>query len=429
MTKAQTALLAVIACVVALAAWWWQRTDLPAAWTDAEVEFLRTLWIGNLPPVPPSPSNAVADDPHAADFGRRLFFDPRLSGNGAVSCATCHQPGRAFTDGLPKGRAIGESARNTRSIVAAAYSPWQYWDGRKDSLWSQALAPLEDPREHGGTRMQYARLIAETPQYRSDYEALFGPLPDFSDSTRFPASATPVGRPQHAAAWQAMTAVDRRHVDTAFANIGKSLAAYERQLVPGSTRFDRYALAAIEGDTEVQNSTFARDEVRGLRLFVGKARCVECHNGPLFTNNEFHNTGILSPPGEVPDRGRIGGLRIALNDPFNCSGNFSDDPQRHCAELSFARSGIELLGAMRTPTLRNVAQTPPFMHKGQLATLAEVLEHYNLAPLAMIGHNEAEPLGLSRRELADLEAFLNTLSGPVVDRPELLQPPVVSEAE
>ena len=105
----------------------------------------------------------VADNEEAASFGHRLFFDTRLSANGNVSCATCHQPERRFTDGLPKGRGIGLSGRNTRSIVGTAYSPWLYWDGRKDSQWSQAMSPLEDPAEHGGNRMQYVRIYQQRP--------------------------------------------------------------------------------------------------------------------------------------------------------------------------------------------------------------------------------------------------------------------------
>ena len=137
---------------------------------------------------------------------------------------------------------------------------------------------------------------------------------------------------------------------------------------------------------------------------------MQCHNGPLFTNNEFHNTGVLNAVGEVPDKGRAAGLTEVLQDPFNCRGRFNDDETPRCDELDFARSGPELIGAVRTPSLRNLDGTAPFMHKGQLETLAAVLEHYNEAPDAMIGHNEAEPLGLSERELRQLEAFLLTLT-------------------
>ncbi len=132
---------------------------------------------------------------------------------------------------------------------------------------------------------------------------------------------------------------------------------------------------------------------------------------------------MLSFPGEVPDKGRVQGVRDANDDPFNCRGAFSDDPDRSCPELDFARTGTELIGTMRTPSLRNLEQTSPYMHKGQLPTLAAVLEHYNEAPLAMIGHNESKPLELSRRQLAQLEAFLRTLAAPLSTPAEWLVAP------
>ena len=372
--------------VVLVAAWYFRDVE-PAPWSDEEIVLLQSLWIENLPDVPADPTNAVADDPQAAAFGQRLFLDARLSANGAVSCATCHQPGRRFTDGLPKGAAIGMSKRNTPSIVGTAYSPWLYWDGRRDSQWAQALSPLEDPEEHGTDRRQVLYVIAADADYRAAYEALFGALPDLS-------------------------VADEVTIDTAFANIGKAIAAFERTVLPTASRFDRYVAAVVTRDRESQRALFSDDEVRGLRLFIGAANCMQCHNGPLLTNNEFHNTGVLSAVGETPDKGRAAGIVEVMQDPFNCRGIHSDDPDHYCPELDFARSGPELIGAVRTPSLRNLEDTGPFMHKGQIATLAAVLEHYNEAPDAMIGHNEAEPLGLNSRELRQLEAFLDTLAAP-----------------
>src|SRR5690606_16016170 len=160
------------------------------------------------------------------------------------------------------------------------------------------------------------------------------------------------------------------------ANLGKAIAAYERLLVPGSSRFDTYVEAVLAGDETAADDALGKDEVLGLRLFIGEARCVECHNGPLFTNFEFHNTAALSAPGELPDRGRSDGLRALRADPFNCLGEFSDAGPHDCQELRYVREGVELIGAQRTPSLRNLAGTAPFLHKGQLATLMEVLEHY-----------------------------------------------------
>lgn len=389
----------------------------PAPWTEPEIALLESLWIGSLPPPPPDHSNAVADDPLAAQLGERLFFDPRMSADGRISCASCHQPERHFTDGLPKGRGIGESNRNTQSIVAAAYSPWLYWDGRRDSLWAQALTPLEDPAEHGWNRMALARLLASDTDYRARYEQIFGALPDLTDGARYPPAASPLSADAAVRrAWDSMSSEDQHAVNKVFANAGKAIAAFERRVQPERTRFDDYVEAVLAQDAQAAASVFNQREVRGLRLFIGRGECIQCHNGPLLSNQEFHNTGVLSAPGDLPDHGRAAGLRQVRANPFNCLGRYSDDPQRRCQELQFARSGPDILGAMRTPSLRNLQGTAPFMHKGQIGDLAAVLEHYNRAPLAMIGHNEAEPLGLGQRDLAELEAFLQTLAAPAVIR-------------
>jgi len=347
--------VAIAAAVVALVYEGWQRFAPPAAWSEEEKSQLASLWLGNLPPLPPDPTNAVAENAEAAAFGHQLFFDARLSANGMISCSTCHQPIRHFTDGLPRGQAIGTSKRNTPSIVGTAYSPWLYWDGRKDSQWAQALAPLEDANEHGSSRLHVLSIIASVSGYRKTYQELFGPPPDL---------------------------LVQDEIDRAYANIGKSIAAYERMLLPGESRFDRYVEHVLDGGDHLQQDILSKEEIRGLRLFIGDARCTECHNGPLLTNNEFHNTGLLSAPGETPDRGRISGVRDVMSDPFNCLGAFSDDPNPSCPELRYARMGVELIGATRTPSLRNLNNTAPFQRKGQIETLAAVLEHYNDAPLA-----------------------------------------------
>jgi cytochrome c peroxidase len=389
-------IVVALALVVALAWQGWRRLSPPGAFDAGELAILASLSLDSLPPLPPDPSNAVADDPRAARLGHALFFERRMSANGGIACATCHQPIRHFTDGLPRGVAIGVSRRNTPSIVGTAYSPWQYWDGRKDSQWSQALSPLEDPNEHGSDRLRILSLIASEPAYRGAYEELFGGPPSLLDDAE---------------------------VDRAFANVGRAIAAYERLLMPGRSRFDDYARHVLDGGDPLEQPYLDSREIHGLKLFIGKARCIECHNGPLFTNNEFHNTGLLSPPGELPDRGRLDGVREVLADPFNCLGAMSDDPDGDCPELRFVRTGPELIGATRTPSLRNVSRTAPYQSRGQFATLDEVLDHYNRAPLAMIGHNEAEPLGLAGWEIDRLIAFLHALDAPVDVAAEWLEPP------
>ena len=393
-------------------------------WSEAELATLRSLSIDTLPPPPASPGNPVADDPRAAEFGHRLFFDVRLGATDQVACATCHQPAKGFRDGLARGRAIGETRRRTMGLVGAAWSPWLFWDGRSDSLWAQALEPLEDPNEHGATRLRYLHLIAGDADYSRAYETLFGPLPDLADASRFPPSAGPRGNATERAAWRTMSAADRRRVSAAFANIGRALEAYQRRLVPAAAPFDEYVRELEEDDASAATEALDAEQRAGLRLFIGKAQCLHCHNGPLFTNNEFHNTGIAAPDRLPDDRGRIEGVKTLLEDEFNCLGEFAGVAREDCAELDFVKEhGIELVAAFRTPSLRNVAAAGgPYMHDGRFATLREVLAHYDEARPTLIG-DELEPLELTKRELARLEAFLQALDGPLATDSRLLRAP------
>jgi cytochrome c peroxidase len=281
---------------------------------------------------------------------------------------------------------------------------------------------MESAVEHGGTRTQYAHLIDEF--YRDEYESIFGPLPDFSDPERFPASAGPVDNPAARAAWDGMTQADRDAVTQVYVNMGKAIAAYERLIQPAPSRFDQYVEALLNNDKQAMQAALTADEVAGLRLFIGKAQCISCHNGPLFTNNEFHNTGVPAAQGLPADNGRASGVVKVLNDEFNCLSTWSDAGEKDCAELRFVTAkGAQLEGAFKTPTLRNVAETGPYMHAGQFATLAEVIQHYRIAPRAPVGHSELKMIPLSPIEMSQLVAFLRTLSGGVTAPPELLQAP------
>jgi cytochrome c peroxidase len=399
-----------------------QQVAVSHDWTAEEIETLRSLWIGSLPPLPADPSNQYADDPQAAALGHQLFFDTRLSSNGLVACATCHIPDLMFTDGRTLSVGVGLMDRKSMTIVGTAYSPWQFWDGRADSQWAQALGPMESAVEHGGTRAQYAHLIDR--YYRTDYEAIFGPLPDLSDLTRFPESAGPVQDPEARAAWEAMRPEDRETVSRIYANMGKAIAAYERLILPGPSRFDAYVEALLEGDVEEIDQALTANEVAGLRLFIGEANCIQCHNGPLFTNNSFHNTGVPPRSDTPPDLGRQLGVQRVLEDEFNCLGPYSDAEPEDCAELRFlVASGDELAGAFKPPTLRNVAQTAPYMHAGQFGDLFSVVRHYRHAPEAAVGHTELEPLPFMGPSLMNLEAFLHSLSGPLATPEEWLEAP------
>ena len=164
-----------------------------ADWNPAEMAILADLWLGSLPVVPPAASNAVAHNPQAAALGHRLFFDARLSANNQVACATCHRPDLMFTDGLPVSFGTRTTKRNAQTLVGSVYSPWLLWDGHKDSLWAQALEPIEHPDEQGSTRLHVVHLIRQDDTYRALYEAVYGPLPaDLADFDRFPDSGGPV---------------------------------------------------------------------------------------------------------------------------------------------------------------------------------------------------------------------------------------------
>jgi cytochrome c peroxidase len=375
-------------------------------WTAAEQQIIRGLWLATLPPLPPDPSNRYADNAQVAALGEKLFFDTRLSSNGQVACATCHQPALSFQDGLPLAQGVGTTDRRAMPLVGTAYSPWFFWDGRKDSQWAQALGPLENPVEHGGNRTLYAQLVAQ--HYREEYEPLFGPLPDLS---AFPTHAASVTDPETLAAWAALSPEAQTQITQIFVNIGKAIAAYERTLRFAPTRFDRYAEAIVTGDGTDAQVLLTDDEIAGLRLFIGKAACTNCHNGPLFTNNDFHNTGVPAVATLPEDMGRARGAQQVLADEFNCLSQYSDADPSQCAELRFmVAEGHELVRQYKPPSLRDVAARPPYMHAGQFASLAQVLDHYNRAPAAPAGHSELEPLNLSAQEQAQLIAFLQTLS-------------------
>ncbi len=220
--------------------------------------------------------------------------------------------------------------------------------------------------------------------------------------------------PTARAAWEDMSAQDRETVTRIYANIGKAIAAYERKLMPGPSRFDAYVQAVLNGDAAAMQATFTPDEAAGLRLFVGKANCINCHSGPLLTNNDFHNTGVPAVAGLPEDTGRALGARQVQADEFNCLSRYSDAQPAQCAELRFLKpEGAELVRAFshhRCATWQSAgrlctrASSPPSSRCSTTTTA-------RLA--APAGHSELEPLGLSEQELAQLVAFLKTLSGPL----------------
>jgi cytochrome c peroxidase len=383
-----------------------------------------------LPALPADPTNRVADEPGAAWLGRWLFFDARLSGSGEFSCASCHDPSLGFGDGRALSVATGTTARHAQTVLNSAHNSWFFWDGRADTQWMQALGPLEDRNEQATSRLAIAHLVDEDEELRAAYEGVFGELPDFGDQDRFPAEGRPVpGAPDDPldVAWSGMEAADQVLVETVFANVGKAIAAYERQLVRGDSTFDRWASAVAAGEADAQGSSGMSDAaLEGFSLFLGEGNCHFCHAGPLFTNREFHNIGLAPAEGTaLDDLGRYDGIARLLADPFNGAGAYSDDPATGALDLDHLALGDEQFGQFKTPSLRNVAETAPYMHGGQFQTLTDVVRYYSLLDQEPLwGHREdlMQPLEWSDAQIAAVVAFLESLSGAPLDA-ELLGPP------
>jgi cytochrome c peroxidase len=379
------------------------------------------MWIKSLPAAPADPTNRVVGDSKAIKLGHALFFDARLSGDGEISCASCHKPNSGFADNNALAEGEGTTTRNAPSLVGAAYNHAQFWDGRADSLWSQALGPLEAAKEHGTNRLHVLRVVATG--YKAQYEALFGPLPSAANTNQ---PLEPMEASNVQAVWNKFSPEEQRAINVAFSNVGKTLAAYETQLKPGSTRFDAYLSTILENGDPSGLLALTPDEVAGLRLFIGKAGCVQCHAGPRLSDDGFHNTGVpVNADIGTPDEGRSVGLTRWYENEFNCLSAFNDAPGR-CAPFDFAKVkelGVAGIGAFKTPSLRNLAQTAPYMHAGQFSTLAKVVKHYETAPEAPIGKSELRPLQLTNVEVEQLIAFLETLKSEPNAPIELLNPP------
>jgi cytochrome c peroxidase len=300
-----------------------------------------------LPPVTIPPDNPQTEAKVA--LGAQLFFDPRLSADDTISCATCHDPDTAWANHNAVDVGIGgrRGNRNSGTILDAAYMDFQFWDGRATSLEEQALGPIHNPVEMGETLENVVRKLNAIDGYRVQFRAVFG-----SDVT----------------------------VD----GLARAIAAFERTVLSGPSPLDRY----LEGD----KAAIPPAAIRGLRVFNGKARCRTCHTGPMFSDQTFHNIGVGMDRPE-PDVGR----EAVTNDPKD-------------------------RGKFKTPSLRNVALTWPYMHDGSERTLADVVEFYDRGgvpnPTLDIF---ISPLELSDGEKQDLVAFMESLTGtmPAIEPPVL----------
>ncbi|HSR70565.1 MAG TPA: cytochrome c peroxidase [Acidobacteriota bacterium] len=377
-------------------------------------EITRILQLSPLPPVPEDPSNGQADNPQAADLGRRLFFHKGLSPGAQFSCATCHQPEKGWSNGQQFGQGVGTTRRHVPTLWNVAYNRWFFWDGRADTLWAQALRPIEDPLEMGSDRLWVAHAVGEDIDLRKGYQQVFGPLPDLSDANRFPARGRPVpGQPSHPLqqAWQSMSPQDQTAVNQVFANVGKAIAAFERRIVTREAPFDVFVEGLRERD-QTKLDAISESAQRGLKLFIGRGQCRLCHNGPNFSDSEFHNLRLPQNPSRPLDNGRYGGIEVVRDDTFNAAGPYSDDPG--VEKVSYLDQFGDTWGQFKTPTLRNVALTAPYTHEGIFPSLEDVIHFYstfeNAAPMGHHDETFLVPLRLSEQEKQDLIAFLQSLT-------------------
>ena len=296
-------------------------------------------------------------------------------------------PERNWTDGAARAAGLELTDRNTPSVVNVRVHRWFGWDGAHDSLWAQSIRPILDARELGSSIARVARFVRDDGDLACRYGKVFGAVP--ADD-----AAVLVG-------------------------VGKALAAFQETLVSARTPFDEFRDALVKGDA-AGVAEYPEAAKRGLRLFVGKGRCSACHLGPAFTNGEFHDTGIpfFIEKGRV-DPGRYAGIEKLRASPFNLLGPYNDDTARTTA-TGTRHVALEHrnFGEFRTPSLRNLALTAPYMHNGHLATLRDVVEHYStLSPDRLHAEGEAilKALRLSAQESADLVVFLETLSDAAGD--------------
>ncbi len=311
----------------------------PMSTTMIEVDGMTVPDIGPLPTVVPIPPTNLSYKAKV-ELGKQLYFDGRLSKNGAVSCAFCHIPDAGFADPRQFSFGVGgkKGGRQAPTVFNTAFNPTQFWDGRAGSLEEQAIGPIHNPVEMAETHENVVAKLNKIKGYRNQFRAVFG-------------------------------------TDVSLQGIAEAIAAYERTIISTNSAFDKY----VKGDKGAMSDT----AVRGMALFRGKARCILCHNGPNFTDNQFHNLGVPQVGPLKEDLGR-----------YNVTRQERDK------------------GAFKTPTLRSIAETAPYMHDGVFVTLEEVVDFLDSGGIPNPWLSpEMKPLNLTKQEKADLIAFLKTLSG------------------
>lgn len=337
----------------------------------------------------PDTTNAYEKNGNAALLGQHIFFDKRFSSNKEVSCATCHEPDKYFTDGKQIAFGTGQTTRNSPTVLNAAHQRWFFWDGRTDTLWGQPIQTMEHPAEMNIPRKEIAEII--------EIDSTLGPL------------------------WiKTFGNMDESDIDTIASNVAKSLAAYITKLDSSHAPFDDF----VAGN----KNAIPASAQRGLKYFIGEGGCLRCHFGPWITDGAFHSVGVGPlDGGSLKDAGRAGAIDKLKISQFTSGGIHSDDPDGIRATISkHIAKRREDWGSFRTPSLRNVAKTAPYMHAGQLATLGDVLEHYSALEnfVSADHHRETilEPLNLNEQQKTDLVAFLESLTAPLPDE-KLLKAP------
>ena len=313
-------------------------------------------------------SNRVSGRAEAAALGEALFHSTRLSTVGGLRCASCHEPWRRFTDGRARALGAEAGARNTPSLLNVRLQHWFGWDGANDSLWSQSIRPMLDAREMRSDAAHVAQALRDDETLKRLYALAFGHAPPADN-------------------------------ETALVDAGKALAAYQETLTSDRTPFDAFRDALARGDFDAAER-YPVAAQRGLRLFIGSGQCIACHAGPNFSDGEFHRSPIVSKLHDgTRDSGRALGLEKLLASPYARSGRFNDEinaAPRPAAQPAEA-------GAFRTPGLREVSATAPYMHDGSIANLCDALQ-----PHAAL---EGRPMpALTLAERRDVVAFLRTLS-------------------
>lgn len=329
--------------------------------------------------LPAALGNSKGDDEHAALLGFSLFFDARLSAGQDTRCASCHLPERVFADGRQAAMGVEPVDRNSPSIYTAAWHRWQTWDGKADSLWSQPLLALENPKEMNLTRLELAHRVATS--YTDQYQSVFGALP--AGLSSWPSKGKPGD-----ASFDHLPIADQLEVNRIAANVGKSLEAYMRRDAHQRGRFDDFVAGA---------GTLTPPEERGLSVFF-QAGCSSCHSGPTFSDDAFHAIGVPPVEGKQVESARAGALAALSTSVFSVNGPFHEGPMVQPTAAATASDE----GAYRTPSLRNTSRTGPWGHNGYFTSLDAMIDFHSKKVLTTTEHE-------------DLMAFLKVLD--VIDPP------------